>query len=60
MGRLLSNRPGMPQRRVCQAQGCPGPGGSHSEGRRAERTGNLSSDLLTRACQQEETSAPPG
>jgi hypothetical protein len=31
MGRLLINRPWMLQRRVCQAQGCPGPEGSHNE-----------------------------
>lgn len=59
MGRLLSNRPGMPQRRVCQAQGCSGPEGSHSEGSQSREDGSLSSDLLTRACQQEETSAHP-
>jgi hypothetical protein len=31
MGRLLVNRPLLPQRQVCQAPGCPEPEESHSE-----------------------------
>jgi hypothetical protein len=60
MGRLLVNRQLIPQRQVCQAQGCPGPEESHREGQRAERTGSIISDLLTRACQQEDKSVHPG
>ena len=39
MGGLLINRPWMPQRRVCQAQGRPGPKGSHSEGPQSQEEG---------------------
>jgi hypothetical protein len=60
MGRLLMNRPWMPPRRVCQAQGCPGPEGSHREGPQRREDEGLISDLLTSACQPEETSAHPG
>src|SRR5262245_30493462 len=39
MGRLLVNRPWMPQRRVCHAQRCPGPEESHSEGPQSREDG---------------------
>jgi hypothetical protein len=39
MGRLFVNRQLMPQRQVCQAQGCPGPEESHSEGQQSREDG---------------------
>ena len=39
MGRLSVNRPLIPQPLVCQAQGCPGPEGSHREGRQSREDG---------------------
>jgi proteasome assembly chaperone (PAC2) family protein len=39
MGRLLVNRQLTPQRQVFQAQGCPGPEESHSEGQQSREDG---------------------
>jgi hypothetical protein len=39
MGRLFVNRQLIPQRQVCQAQGCPGPEESHSEGQQSREDG---------------------
>ena len=61
MGRPLINRLPMPQRRVCQAQGCPGPEGSHSEGPQSREDGAPHQrPPHKRTRQQEEKSARPG